>query len=95
MGQYASYLRYFRVPLNAAPLEDPNFVWPTVEEIKQLQDVAVQERSQLLLTQRGDDVWITESGVVWVPQDAAQMQLRPCVVAHFGMAGDRGVETTL
>jgi hypothetical protein len=75
------------VPLKAAPLEDPNFVWPTFEEIKQLHDVAVQERSQLILTQRGDDVWITESGVVWVPQDATQMQVRLCVVAHFGIAG--------
>jgi hypothetical protein len=45
----------------------------------------VQERSQLLLMQRGDDVWITESGVVWVPHDAAQMQVRLCVVAHFGI----------
>jgi hypothetical protein len=76
-------------------MEDPKFIWLTLEEIKQLQDVAVQERSQLLLTQRGDDVWITESGIVWVPQDAARMQVRLCVVAHFGIAGHRGVETTL
>jgi hypothetical protein len=95
VGQYSLYFCYFRVPLKAAPLEDPNFIWPTLTEIKQLQNVAVQERSQLLLTQRGDDVWITESGVVWVPQDVAQMEVRLCVVAHFGMAGHRGVETTL
>jgi hypothetical protein len=66
-----------------------------LEEIKLLQDVAVQERSQLFLMQRGDDAWITESRAVWVPQDAAQMQVRLCVVAHFGIAGHRGVETTL
>jgi hypothetical protein len=81
------------VPLKAEPLEDPNFVWPTLEEIKQLQKAAVQERSQLLLMQRDDDVWLTESGAVWVPQDAAQMKVR--LWAHFGIAGHCGVETTL
>ncbi len=94
-GSTPTICAIFRVPLKAAPLEDPNFVWPTLEEIKQLPDVAVQERSQLLLTQRGNDVWITESGVVWVLQDVTQMQVQLFVVAHFGIAGHRGVETTL
>jgi hypothetical protein len=29
----------FRAPLKAAPLEDPNFVWPTLEEIKHAKQI--------------------------------------------------------
>jgi hypothetical protein len=39
------------------------------------------------LTQRDDDFWLTESGVVWVTLDATQMQVRLCVVHWFGLFG--------
>jgi hypothetical protein len=46
-GSTSSICTIFRMPLKVAP---PNFVLPTLEDIKQLQEAAVQERNQLPLT---------------------------------------------
>ncbi|KAG3206635.1 hypothetical protein PC128_g578 [Phytophthora cactorum] len=31
----------------------------------------------------------------WIPDDAVELQVRICIVGHFGVAGHRGVATTL
>jgi hypothetical protein len=47
------------------------------------------------LLQSSDAVWRDTDGSVWIPVDAAGLQLCICDVGHFGVAGHRATETTL
>ena len=39
-------------------------------------------------------IYTTDSGIVWIPDDASVLQLRLMIVAHCGTAGHRGLVAT-
>lgn len=44
-----------------------------------------------------DDVklaWVDKQGRTWISDDGVDLQQRLCVIAHAGVAGHRGIETT-
>lgn len=80
-----------RMPLS--PQLDREFVWPSLVEIATVQSAA--GRPTKLVQSDVDAVWRDDKGKVWIPDDASSLQLRICVVGHFGAAGHRSTETTL
>lgn len=42
-----------------------------------------------------DGLWKDARGKIWIPDDATDLQVRICVVGHFGIAGHRGMTLTL
>lgn len=70
-----------------------DFEWPTGEELHKIQHTRAKRPSDLV---QGDDgIWKTEKSSVWIPADAADFQLRLCVIAHTGPAGHRARTATL
>lgn len=55
--------------------------WPTLAEITSLQGKST--RPEHCPTER-----------VWIPDDALDMRLRLCIIAHMGSAGHQGIEAT-
>lgn len=43
---------------------------------------------------RSGDFWRTADNKIWIPNDAGDLQLRLCVVAHFGVGGHRSISAT-
>ncbi|OWZ02461.1 hypothetical protein PHMEG_00025967, partial [Phytophthora megakarya] len=39
--------------------------------------------------------WCDEAGRIWLPDSASDLQLRICIIGHFGVAGHRSMEVTL
>ena len=83
--------RLVRIP--ALPTSSaPEFVWPSIQAIADIQSAAEQERPpHLTLVQ---NVWKNSSNAVWIPDSAADIQLRLCIIAHNGPAGHRGQSAT-
>ena len=69
-----------------------DFEWPTSGELLELQALFPETRPENLSVQ--DELWCNPNGAVWVPDAAAHMQLRLCIIAHTGPAGHRGIEAT-
>ncbi|OWY90110.1 hypothetical protein PHMEG_00041912 [Phytophthora megakarya] len=42
-----------------------------------------------------DSLWRDNRGCIWIPDTAIDLQVRVCVVGHFGIAGHRGATVTL
>ncbi|KAF0712314.1 hypothetical protein As57867_004858, partial [Aphanomyces stellatus] len=97
------------VPLKISPLRSPEFVWPTMAEIVEAQVQAASELLDGTAGTSGQDFveelvdWgggvevpmlKTTTGAVWIPSSAADLQMRLCVVAHFGVGGHRGIGAT-
>lgn len=68
------------------PLDDEDFVWPTLEELCTVQ--AQYERPAGSST--AEDGTITLGGRIWVPSEASELIQRLCIVAHCGAQGHRG-----
>lgn len=66
-----------------------DFVWPTIGEI-----VKTQQAAKTQLDQQLDGVCRTESGKIWIPDEASELQVRLCIVAHFGIGSHHGVDVT-
>ncbi|KAH7462147.1 Gag-Pol polyprotein [Phytophthora ramorum] len=81
-----------------SPLPDQEFIWPTVSEIVAIQKAAkspeaLQEAEALV---GSDDGALRNSeGAMWIPKQADNLQMRLCIVSHFGAAGHRGLLTIL
>ncbi|OWY94851.1 hypothetical protein PHMEG_00035302 [Phytophthora megakarya] len=82
-----------QVSLPLSPQLDESFVWPTFKEIEVAQSGASPPSTMSKLT--GDSLWRDDEQRIWIPDDAAELQMRVSVVGHFGIAGHRGVATTV
>ncbi|KAE9344158.1 hypothetical protein PF008_g9348 [Phytophthora fragariae] len=81
-----------------SPLEDPEFVWPTENEIRTLQELArsadPNDEHDATAYDADRRLVVRADGQVWIPSTAVEMQQRLCVVAHAGASGHRGAQTT-
>ncbi|KAE8877505.1 hypothetical protein PF003_g38398 [Phytophthora fragariae] len=79
-----------------SPLEEPEFVWPSESEIRASQEAARASGQIMTGTQLDDErhLLVTRTGQVYIPDDAADLQQRLCVVAHAGVSGHRGGRAT-
>ena len=68
------------------------FEWPVPCEIAKVQEEHKSVRPDYLTLQ--DDLWIDSQSRIWVPDDASDLQLRLCIIAHTGLAGHRGRDAT-
>ncbi|OWY97272.1 hypothetical protein PHMEG_00032249 [Phytophthora megakarya] len=84
------------VPMKAVsqlrPLSDEQFVFPTIDEIREAQQVAGRERSRLRVTLEEEDGVTTVDDRPWIPGSATELLARLFVVAHAGLHGHRGQE---
>jgi transposase InsO family protein len=65
-----------------------------VELVRAQQEPGALPAAVLSALHRDGDVWVTDSGQLFVP-DVWHLRLRMAVVAHAGPAGHRGMETTV
>ncbi|KAH9090698.1 hypothetical protein LEN26_018867, partial [Aphanomyces euteiches] len=69
------------------PLDDPEFVWPTIDEISQAQ--AKFLKSKPTQADRRDGLWLVADRI-WIPTEATSLIQRILIVAHCGSMGHRG-----
>ena len=78
------------------PLQQTDFVWPTLAEINRIQEESEEKLGEHDHITRVDGVVRFFSGnQIWVPKEATNLQIRLVVIAHCGSAGYRGIQTTL
>nr|CCA21784.1 chromodomain protein putative [Albugo laibachii Nc14] len=77
----------YEEPRPLSPSLDSNYVWPTMSTI-----VKAQQAANIKFGQQLDGVYRTESGKIWITDEASELQVRLWVVAHFGIGGHRGVD---
>jgi hypothetical protein len=76
-----------------APLQDNEFVWPTIDEVIECQvDQSQEDQERYRRVDNG--TLVDEDGRVWIPDSQLDLQQRLCVVAHAGAGGHRGIQTT-
>jgi len=80
--------------VSTAPLQDEDFSWPTFQEIAQVQD-KYQASETSLERDPVNQCLVNEAGKVWIPSEAVDLKHRLCVLAHAGLAGHRGINTTV
>ncbi|ETN19233.1 hypothetical protein PPTG_21438 [Phytophthora nicotianae INRA-310] len=73
------------------PLEDAGFVFPSVEDIGDAQELARNERGRLTVELEEVDCVVCTSGRPCIPTTATDLLARLFVVAHCGAHGHRGV----
>jgi hypothetical protein len=75
------------------PLQNPGFVWPTIEEINTAQQkwlTCVEERKR-----NRDNLVVTDNGKVTIPEEADDLRRRLCIIAHAGgNSGHLGYQAT-
>ena len=64
------------------PLQNPEFMWPNIDEIKQVQKKWLVEHDSMRRTDVG--VRITKSEKVIIPIEAEDLRCRLCIIAHAG-----------
>ena len=90
--------RKFSVGL-VSPLNH-DFIWPTLDEISKIQhaarpsDVSFSCRS-MTFDVNDEGVFCNDTGRIWIPTEAVELQLRLIIIAHCGSAGHRGQHATL
>jgi transposase InsO family protein len=80
------------------PLDHPEFHWPSMDDIRGVQQAAAQQVNPPEGSVRDvDGVWITHEERIWIPvtADSEALRVRLCIVAHAGVRGHRGQEATL
>ncbi|GMF34349.1 unnamed protein product [Phytophthora lilii] len=82
-----------QVPLPLSPQLEDNFVWPAMKAIFEVQNDATPPKDIKRSTK--DLLLRYERGRIWIPDEAVDMQMRICVVGHFGIAGHCGMKVTL
>ncbi|KAG2769498.1 hypothetical protein PC116_g1514 [Phytophthora cactorum] len=83
-----------QVDLPLSPQLDDSFIWPTQLDIAAAQDAAPSPND--LVRSSSDALWTDGKARVRIPDDAVELQvIYICVVGHIGVAGHRGVATTL
>ena len=77
-------------PLSSAA--DESFDWPNEHNIAEAQSTYADKRPSKLLLQ--DNIWRNMEGAVWIPDEADDLQLRLCIIAHTSASGHRGADAT-
>jgi len=72
--------------------ESKDFEWPNFSQIRQAQEDHVDQRPKNA-ERKGESLW-SVNGRTWIPDEADDLQLRLLVVAHCGVGGHRGAEST-
>jgi Integrase zinc binding domain len=72
----------------------PDFIWPTESEINDLQRDSDLFDPECVTRSEPTALMKTNEGSVWIPGTAVDMQIRLCIVAHYGRGGHRGASTT-
>jgi transposase InsO family protein len=72
------------------PFDDPNFSWPTLDEICQVQEQHRHTISSNVLRQGNSGKGWYSKGRLWIPDGDAALLQRLMVVAHCGAQGHRG-----
>lgn len=67
-------------------------MWPQPEEIKRVQSTGSNIRPKTFVFHAAEDLWKDTAGAIWIPDGAADLQLRLCLIAHTSAAGHRGHE---
>jgi transposase InsO family protein len=80
--------------VSTAPLKEEDFEWPSLEEIAQVQGKD-KEPTEELVRDSVSKCLVTKSGKIWIPNEAVELKQRLCVIAHAGLAGHRGINTTV
>ncbi|POM68501.1 Chromodomain containing hypothetical protein putative [Phytophthora palmivora] len=75
-----------------SPQLDPEFSWPSLEEIKRVQ-IAASPPTQASRSET-DGIWRIDQNKIWIPDEVSELQLRICIVGHFGAAGHRATDAT-
>ncbi|KAF0729338.1 hypothetical protein Ae201684_013084 [Aphanomyces euteiches] len=76
-----------------SPLQSREFKWPSMDEIVQLQR-AHPDRETMSTWDETLKCFVTPASKIWIPDDAIDLQVRVCVVAHAGAAGHRRIDAT-
>lgn len=66
----------------------PDFIWPTMEELATLQQTYNSTRPEHFIF--SDGLWKNPNSAIWIPDNAADMQLRLYIIAHTVPSGHRG-----
>ena len=66
------------------PLQNPGFIWPTLQEICEAQEMHLPSQTKSTCQTNEDGLFITNRGQVIVPDEAASLRIRLCVIAHAG-----------
>ena len=106
-GRLKSVCALMNVPM-VSPMQEKDFDWPSMDEIKEAQRDSRKKqelwwnestkdmcRQWAGVTEDSEGYWRTESGALWIPAGVPDLKIRLCVVAHYGLGGHRGVESTL
>jgi hypothetical protein len=80
--------------VSTAPLKKEDFEWQPFEEIARIQD-KYKEPNEKIVHDPVNKCWMTKHGRVWIPDEAVDLKQRLCVMAHVGLAGHRGINTTV
>jgi transposase InsO family protein len=74
-------------PMAPRPLDDDDFIWPTLNEIRKAQ---AKHKAPAALVMDEDSVGWFE-GRIWIPGDERQLLQRLLIIVHCGSGGHRGM----
>ena len=98
LGHWSAPLPTIRRLVHAPELPSSSaedFEWPTAVDLYKAQQSAWEDaRPPGLEQDNADGLYKTETNAVWIPEEAADMQLRLYVIAHTGPAEHRGHAAT-
>ena len=75
------------------PLDDAGFVWPTLEELRQVQRAYPSQRPTAAALGENDVYQVSDR--IWIPSEASSLLQRLFIISHCGAQGHRGEETML
>ena len=73
--------------------QDANFKWPKHSEITSAQNEYISTKPENV--KLIGDAYRDQKQRLWLPDDANDLQLRVCIIAHTGPSGHRGYNTTV
>ncbi|ETW07559.1 hypothetical protein H310_02046 [Aphanomyces invadans] len=76
-----------------SPLQAADFTWPTANAITALQRDH-PGCAELGSWNEDKKCFLAKSGKIWIPDDALDIQMQICVIAHAGVAGHRRLDAT-
>jgi transposase InsO family protein len=84
-------------PGNCSTIHKEDFQWPTLDQVARLQgrltdrEIALFGLTPVIL--KDVSILVTKSKRIFVPDDE-NLRVRLCVIAHAGLSGHRGIDTT-
>jgi hypothetical protein len=78
------------------PLQQNDFIWPSLSEISTVQCEYFSAHVDIVPKFTVENnVYFTDSHCIFIPPDALELKLRILIISHCGLAGHRGIKTTL